>query len=117
LLHTPKCYNNRVMYQTNMELQSKIILVELADGTVVRVEATPTGSSNSRGLQTRPFSEATSAIESLSKEIAEIVQKVKPDQATVKFGIDIGIDSGKLTVVLAKGTTAANLEIVLQWNN
>ncbi len=100
-----------------MEPQSKIILIELTDGTVVRVEATPIGSSNSRGLQTRPFSEATGAIESLSKEIVEVIQKIKPDQATVRFGIDIGIDGGKLTVVLAKGTTAANLEIILQWNN
>jgi hypothetical protein len=100
-----------------MEPQSKIISVELADGTVVRVEATSIGASTSRGLQTRPFSEATDAIASLSKEIAETIQKIKPDQATVRFGIDIGVDTGKLTAVLAKGTTAANLEITLQWNN
>jgi Trypsin-co-occurring domain 1 len=100
-----------------MEPQSKIISVELADGTVVRVEATSIGDRNSRGLQTRPFSEATDAIESLSKEIAETIQKIKPDQATVRFGIDIGVDTGKLTAVLAKGTTTANLEIILQWGN
>jgi phosphotransferase system HPr-like phosphotransfer protein len=100
-----------------MESQSKIISVELDDGTVVKIEATSVGASNSRGLQARPFSEAMTAIESLSKEIAETIQKNKPHQATVKFGVDIGIDSGKLTVVLAKGTATANLEIVLQWNN
>ncbi len=99
-----------------MELQSRIISVELADGTVVKVEATSIGSSK-MGLQTRPFSEATTAIESLTKEIAETIQKVKPDQATVRFGIEIGVDAGKLTAVLAKGTSAANLEIILQWNN
>ncbi len=99
-----------------MELQSRIISVELTDGTVVKVEANSVGTSKI-GLQTRPFSEATTAIESLTKEIAETIQKVKPDQATVKFGIEIGIDAGKLTAVLAKGTSAANLEIILQWNN
>lgn len=99
-----------------MELQSRIISVELADATVVKVEVTSVGSSKI-GLQTRPFSEATTAIESLTKEIAETIQKVKPDQATVRFGIEIGVDAGKLTAVLAKGTSAANLEIILQWNN
>ncbi len=99
-----------------MEFQSKMISVELADGTIVRVEATSIGD-RKIGMQTRPFSEVTSAIESLVKEISETVQKVKPDKASVKFGIEIGIDSGRLTAVLAKGTGTANLEINLEWGS
>ncbi len=97
-----------------MELQTKMITVELADGTPVRVEATSIGD-RKINFQTRPFQEVTVAIESLSKEIAETLRKVKPDKATVKFGIDIAVDSGKLTAVLAKGSSTANLEITLEW--
>jgi|SRR5579883_2256813 hypothetical protein len=97
-----------------MELQSKMITVELTDGTSVRVEATSIGD-RKINFQTRPFHEVTAVIESLTREIAETVHKVKPDRATVKFGIDIGIESGRLTAVLAKGSSTANLEITLEW--
>ncbi len=63
----------------------------------------------------RPFQEVSAAIESLSKEIAETLRKIKPDKANVNFGIDIGVDSGKLTDVLAKSSSTANLEITLEW--
>ncbi|MBO3462921.1 hypothetical protein G7B40_028785 [Aetokthonos hydrillicola Thurmond2011] len=97
-----------------MEIQSKMITVELTDGTSIKIEATSIGD-RKINLQTRPFEEVALAIESLTKEIAEALHKVKPDRASVRFGIDIGIESGKLTVVLAKGSSTANLEITLGW--
>lgn len=97
-----------------MELQSRIISVELADGTNVKVEATPIGDRKIT-FHTRPFSEVTDTIESLSREIAEALHKVKPDRVTVKFGIEIGVEAGKLTALLVKGTSTANLEITLEW--
>ncbi|MBW4505428.1 MAG: hypothetical protein KME64_02785 [Scytonematopsis contorta HA4267-MV1] len=99
-----------------MELQSRIISVELSDGTNVRVEATLIGD-RKINFQTRPFNEVTVAIESLTKEIAETLQKVKPDKASVKFGIEIGMEAGRLTPLLVKGTSTANLEITLEWSN
>ncbi|MBV6625251.1 MAG: hypothetical protein KI793_20380 [Rivularia sp. (in: Bacteria)] len=99
-----------------MELQTKIITVELSDGTNVRVEATLIGD-RKLTFQTRPFSEAACAIESLTKEIAETVQKVKPDKACVRFGIDIGIESGKLTPLLVKDSSTGNIEITLEWGS
>ncbi|WP_017315191.1 CU044_2847 family protein [Mastigocladopsis repens] len=97
-----------------MELQTKIITVELADGTSVRVEATQIGE-RKINFQARPFEEVTTAIESLTKEIAEALHKVKPDRASVKFGVNIGIESGKLTALLVKGSNTANIEITLEW--
>ncbi len=98
-----------------MEHQSKIISVELSDGTNIRVEATLIGD-RKINFQNRPFSEITAAIELLSKEIAESIQKVRPDKACVKFGIDIAIEAGKLTPLLVKGADTANIEITLEWN-
>jgi Trypsin-co-occurring domain 1 len=98
-----------------MEIQTRIISVELADGTNIKVEATPIGD-RKISVQSRHFHEVTAAIASLSQEIAAALQKVKPDKASVKFGIDIGIEAGKLTPLLVKGTSTANLEITLEWN-
>ncbi|MBD2359489.1 hypothetical protein H6G41_33805 [Tolypothrix sp. FACHB-123] len=97
-----------------MEAQNKVISVELSDGTNVRVEATLIGE-RKLNTPTRPFKEVTIAIESLSREIAEAIQKVNPDKASVKFGVEIAMESGKLTPVLVKGTSTANLEITLEW--
>ena len=74
-----------------MEAQNKVITVELSDGTNVKVEATLIGE-RKLSVATRPFNEVTVAIESLTKEIAEVIQKVKPDKASVKFGIEIAIE-------------------------
>jgi hypothetical protein len=98
-----------------MEFQTKIISVELSDGTNIRVEATPIGD-RKMGLQTRPFNEVTTVIESLCKDIGETIQKVKPDRATIKFGIDIGMEAGKVTALLVKGSDTANIEITLEWD-
>lgn len=97
-----------------MELQSKIITVELNDGTNIRVEATLIGD-RKLTFQTRPFKEAIGPIESLTKEIAETVQKIKPDKARIRFGIDIGVESGKLTPLLVKDASTSNIEITLEW--
>ncbi len=112
-----------------MEAQNKVISVELSDGTNMRVEATLIGE-RKFSVPTRPFHEVTVAIESLTRDIAEVVtvaiesltrdiaeviQTVKPDKASVKFGIEIAMESGKLTPVLVKGTSTANLEITLEW--
>ncbi|MBD2778340.1 CU044_2847 family protein [Iningainema tapete] len=97
-----------------MEFNTKMITVELSDGTHVRVEATQIGE-RKINIQTRSFQEITAAIESLTKEIATTLHKVQPVKATVKFGIDISIESGKLTAVLAKNASTANLEITLEW--
>jgi hypothetical protein len=99
-----------------MESQTTIIPLELADGTIVRVEATPIGEQQVAFHQ-RPFKEATDAIKAVAKELGQVLQEVKPDKASVKFGLEIAIESGKLTTLIVKGSGKANLEITLEWGN
>ena len=101
-----------------MELPTKIISVELSDGTVVKVEATPIGeqkvSSNNR-----LFRDITPTIKSITNEIAntlkDIKETVKPDKVSVKLGVEVAVESGQLTALLVKGTSKANLEITMEW--
>ncbi|MBH8574289.1 hypothetical protein I8752_14930 [Nostocaceae cyanobacterium CENA369] len=99
-----------------MEILTKIIPVELADGTNIKVEATAIDD-RKVSVQAQHFHQVTAVVESLSKDIAQAIQNVKPNKASVKFGIEIGIESGKLTPLLVKGTSTANFEITLEWVN
>ena len=47
--------------------------------------------------------------------IATPIQKARPKKTTVKFGMELAIEFGQLTAVIAKGSGKANLEITLEW--
>ncbi|MDJ0570676.1 MAG: CU044_2847 family protein [Pleurocapsa sp. MO_192.B19] len=101
-----------------MESQTLIIPVELSDGTVVKVEATPIGEQRV-AVQTRQFKEAMTTIKSIAQEVAGTVQDIKqhvaPSKMSVELGIKIGIESGNLTALIVKGTGEANLKITMEW--
>jgi hypothetical protein len=103
-----------------MESQTKIIPVELSDGTIVKVEATPIGEERV-AFQSRPFREATAAIKSITYEIAGTLKNVRdeiqPDKVSVKLGLEIAIESGQLTALIVKGASKANFEITMEWYN
>ncbi len=46
-----------------------------------------------------------------------VVQEAKPDKASIKFGLEVTLESGKLTTLLVKGSGKGNLEITLEWSN
>lgn len=101
-----------------MDFQTEIIPVELSDGTVVKVEATPIGEQRI-AFQSRPFQEAATTIKSIAREIArtiqDIQQEVKPKNFSVTLGLKIAVESGQLTTLIVKGSGEANLEITMEW--
>jgi hypothetical protein len=97
-----------------MDTPTSIISVELADGTVIKVAATLIGDQQV-ATPSFPFKAATDAIKAVAKELAEVLQEVKPDKATVKFGLEIAVESGQLTTLVVKGASKGNLEITLEW--
>jgi hypothetical protein len=103
-----------------MESDTRVIPLELADGTIVQVEVTPLGEQQV-AFQTRPFKEATDVIKAVAKELANeltgALQEAKPNKIAVKFGLEIAIESGELTTLLVKGSGKANLEITLEWGS
>jgi tetrahydromethanopterin S-methyltransferase subunit B len=96
------------------ESRSELIPVQLANGTIIKIEVAQTGEENV-AFDVRPFQEVTNAIEGIVDAISSTLQKVKPSKATVKFGLEVAIDSGSLTVLIVKGSSKANLEISLEW--
>jgi hypothetical protein len=98
-----------------MEPQTTIIPLQLDDGTVVNVEATLIGEQPVAD-QSRPFKVVTDTIRAVAKEMLGVLQEAAPDKASIKFGLEVAVESGNLTALIVKGTGKGNLEITLEWN-
>ena len=99
---------------TFAESRSDTVSVQLPNGAVVKVEVASTGREDV-GFDVKQFQPVADAIEGLVQMIAAPIQKVKPKKATVKFGMELAIETGQLTAVLVKGSGKGNLEITLEW--
>ena len=99
-----------------MESERVILQVELENGVEMHVEATPIGEQQV-SLSKLPFRKVKDSIEVIAKEVSEAIQSIQPDKASIKFGVEIGVQSDGLTALLAQGSSKANLEITLEWGS
>ncbi len=93
----------------------EIVKAELDNGTTICIEATSLGGEERVAYNTPLFKDVTDAVEGIAHAMVTTLKKVKPQQASVEFGIEIGVASGQLTALLVKGTGTANLKVTLQW--
>src|SRR5689334_2920788 len=118
-----------------MDQETAIVPLDLAAGKRVYVEATrftavspKAGSAEQDAADSRSIGEAevaflpefqsvTDAIEGIATAIRNSLEKAKPEKATIEFGVEFGIESGKLTALIVKGSGKANLKISLQWGS
>ena len=91
------------------------ISLSLENGSVVQVDVAPQGLEDV-ALDRAAFKEVTDTLEGIVEAISGTIHKAMPTKASVKFGLDIGVESGKLTAVMVKGSGKANLEINLEWD-
>lgn len=99
---------------TFAESRSDIVPVQLPNGAIVKVEVSSMGREDV-GFDVKQFQPVADAIEGIVQMIAAPIQKVKPKKATVKFGMELALESGQLTAVIVKGSGKGNLEITLEW--
>jgi len=95
---------------------TEFIPVKLADGTTFKIEVTQMGREDV-ATTILPFKQVTQALEGIIEAIAGTLEKVKPDKASVKFGMEVGVEAGILIAMIVKGTGKGNLEITLEWDN
>ncbi len=62
------------------------------------------------------FENITNSIEKMSIALAQTVAKVKPDKASIEFGLELATKEGQLTALLVQGSATANLTIKLEWD-
>lgn len=99
--------------------RTKTVPVKLKDGTFIKVEiATIKQAGVTREqVASKPyrFEQITNTLKAVVKEIKETLEEVKPDKASVKFGVEMAVESGNLTALIVKGAGKGNLEITLEW--
>lgn len=61
------------------------------------------------------FDGVEESIKTISQRVTSALKTANPDRASVEFGIDVTVDSGGLTGLLAKGSGAATLKVTLSW--
>ncbi len=96
------------------EPRSETVPVQLPNGAIVKVEVSKSGREDV-SFDPKQFQPVADAIEGVVQMIAAPIQKVRPKKATVKFGMELAIESGQLTAIIVKGSGKANLEITLEW--
>jgi len=99
-----------------MTEKSEIITVRLADGSTLKVEASP-GEGRQKVASPPIFdlADASTTIEQTLVAMSDIVRKAKPSKASLELGFELSVESGKLTAVLVKGAAKANIKVNLEW--
>ncbi|HEX7736090.1 MAG TPA: CU044_2847 family protein [Ktedonobacteraceae bacterium] len=100
----------------NENSRTRVIKAELADGTTIDIQSSVSGEEDV-ALTIFPFRDVTDKIEGIAEAVMATLKKVKPQSASVEFGIEMAVESGQLTALLVKGTGTANLKITLQWGD
>ena len=94
-----------------------VVKSDLGDGFVVLIEARREGAQEAdvsvRDLLS--FQGVEESIVAVSSRVVAALQRVAPRSASVEFGIDVTLESGALTGMLAKGSGTATLKVTLNW--
>ena len=108
-----------------MDTSLSIIPVELENGAVIRVQATPIGEQSlpeigeeiesDVSLNLQPLREVADSIEGIAQTIKSALDKVKPSKASVEFNVEFGFEAGQLTAMIVQGSGNANLKVCLEW--
>ena len=113
-----------------MELNTTVIPVRLNNGARLKVEATRmpaivdvTMGEEGKEIETDvalaipALKDISEAIEGVAMTVKQSFATVKPNKATVEFGLEFGCEAGQITALIVKGTSKANLKMTLQFDN
>jgi hypothetical protein len=61
------------------------------------------------------FAGVTETLQQIGSAVVSALVQVRPERASVEFGLDLAVKSGKLTGLLVDGTANATLKVTLDW--
>lgn len=101
----------------NTDKKGKIVPVKISDEAEIFVELTNISSGGQDiAFEKYNLENVEKSIIAISEKMANVMAHVKPDKACVEFGIELGVESGKLTSLLVKGEGKGTFKITLEWN-
>lgn len=92
-----------------------VIAVE-SHGTTFFVEVAESGGVGTVGLNdVMSFDGVADTVKAVARSLSSAWSSVKPDEATVEFGLKLTGKTGKLTGLLVEGGGEATLKVTLTW--
>jgi hypothetical protein len=98
-----------------MSTRTELVPVKLPNGATLHVEAVALGGEEDVALGLLSFDEVSETLAGIADAINGAIQKAKPKKASVELGLELAVESGKLTTLLVKASGKANLKITLEW--
>lgn len=98
-----------------MTERTGIIKTELANGASLHIQATILDGEEEVSFELPSFKGVTDVLEGIAESVVTTLKKVKPQKASIEFGLEVALESGQLTALLVKGTGTSNLKVTLEW--
>jgi hypothetical protein len=98
-----------------MASRTELVKVKTASGKTIGVEAMLIGGEEDVAAGMLSFDGVADALDEISRTIVKALDSAKPKKATVEFGLEVALESGKLTAMLVKGSGTASLKVTLEW--
>lgn len=100
---------------------TEFVRVTLADPGMTSVntfsiEVVPMGGETRISNDGYSFEDFAASLEALTRKLHDTIKKIEPTKASIEFGIEVGVEAGKLTALLVKGSGKANLKVILEWS-
>ncbi|MEZ7004622.1 CU044_2847 family protein [Streptomyces sp. AD55] len=100
---------------------TQVVEACLPDGTAVSIVAVSAdGRDAAQDISARgipSLDDVRSAISGMASLTRDAVQAVRPDSATVEFGVDVKVESGKLSGLIVSGAANATIKVTLKWES
>jgi Trypsin-co-occurring domain 1 len=80
------------------------------------IEVAAIGETRVSTAQQYDFDDFAGSLEALAGSLRTAIGKIAPKKAVLEFGVEVGVESGKLTALLVKGSGKANLKVTLEWS-
>lgn len=95
--------------------ENTVIPLELDDDTIIHLEVLDMGGERDVAFENISFGNVKKQIQRLSTEILESVKSIKPQKASIEFGIGFTLKSGELTSLIVSGEGNSSIKITLEW--
>jgi hypothetical protein len=103
--------------EVTMEALTEIVSIQLENGALLAARATSSGGEQDVASfkQVMPLQQVAATIEQFAASLGQAVQKAAPRKASVEFGIEMAVEDGQLTALLAQGAASSSIRVTLQW--
>jgi len=99
---------------------SEVVPVTLPSGQTilarVQVEG-PVDVGAGATLRRLAIADLRETVEGVTQSVAQALRRVRPDEVSVEFGVELAVKTGKLTSVLAEGSGKASIKLTLTWSS